>query len=62
MPHRALRDAVEDVGLLIDEAAFDVGRWQDVLDGLTRSLPGTRANLQVVDPTLGRAAPMVSSG
>lgn len=62
MAHPALRDAIEDVGLLIDEAAFDVSRWQDVLDTLTRNLSGTRANLQVVDSTLGRAAPMVSSG
>ncbi|GLS45954.1 helix-turn-helix transcriptional regulator [Methylobacterium brachythecii] len=62
MARHTLRDAIEDVGQLIDEAAFDVGRWQDVLDTLTHSLPGTRANLQVVDPALGRAAPMVGSG
>lgn len=53
---------IEDLGALVDRAAFDLERWQDVVDALARDLPGTRVALQVVDPALGRAAPAVAAG
>ncbi|MDP4022801.1 helix-turn-helix transcriptional regulator [Methylobacterium sp. NEAU 140] len=66
-PHRSVsdtvsRDALAGLGTLVDEAAFDLGRWQAVLDEMARVLPGTRVLFQVIDPALGRAAPMLASG
>lgn len=62
MLERKIKSAIDDIGTLIDEAAFDLGRWQAVVDEFTRILPGTKAAMQVVDPALSRAAPMVASG
>lgn len=62
MLERKIKSAIDDIGTLIDATAFDLGRWQAVVDEFIRVLPGTKAAMQVVDPALARAAPMVAAG
>ncbi len=56
------RDIVEDLGRLIDQAAFDQSRWQAVADEFVDRMPGSRFFIQVVDHQLHRGVSALSSG
>jgi len=51
-----------DIGALIDRAAFEPEAWEDVMTAFAAAVPGGKTGIQVVD-VLGRSAvPLTSSG
>lgn len=51
-----------EVGEVVDAAGADPRRWQDVLEAMTRRMPGTKAALQVIDRRAVRGIPMLAAG
>ncbi|TNC15026.1 helix-turn-helix transcriptional regulator [Methylobacterium terricola] len=54
--------ASEDIGRLVDQAAFDPNLWHEVVAELGRRIPGTKPALQVFDTTAERGIPMLHWG
>jgi DNA-binding CsgD family transcriptional regulator len=61
-PYPHVRTLTEDIGSLIDRAAFDPTAWDDVIAAFARAMPGGKAGFQVVDIHGESAVPLTASG
>ncbi|MBE7199461.1 MAG: helix-turn-helix transcriptional regulator [Parafilimonas terrae] len=52
----------EDIGALIDRAAFDPDAWEDVMAAFAAAVPGGKTGIQVVDILGESAVPLTSAG
>lgn len=59
-PH--VRALTEDIGSLIDRAAFDPAAWDDVIAAFARAVPGGKSGFQVVDILGESAVPLTAWG
>jgi DNA-binding CsgD family transcriptional regulator len=53
---------IEEIGGLIDRAAFDADAWEDVMVAFAAAVPGGKTGFQVVDVSGERAIPLLASG
>lgn len=52
----------EDIGALVDRAAFNPDEWEDVMAAFAAAVPGGKSGIQVVDIFGQSAVPLTSSG
>lgn len=52
----------DEIGYLIDRAAFDPDRWGEVMSAFAAAVPGGKSGFQVVDVAGERAIPLTAAG